>query len=629
MLFACSMIPFTAGASGLGEVRVTSKLGDRFRAEIPLLNFPSAIAQACFELTSKSADTIAEVPWLKDAQIALLSAPPRLVISTHRQVAEPVIQFAVHTACGVDLTRHYAAFLSPGEAADGMQPIAREPINVPAVSKAAPASTVSESSHLAQSAMRHTSQPGETTADMARRLYPRSELAQRRFIHKMIALNPEWLTSDSGDDMLPEGIELTYPKRPLPKVASTRPSPPPVAASKSVTKEVSRDRLMVKSSNEPTPLAPATPPTTTGEIGNRLNAVETQVGTLRRQLNALRAEYPTATPAIQTMLVEMETRLLTQEIYIARIKLAELQAAPEATNSGTVEKQIASPGNEQPEIAPIIAAASVQPPPASASPVTSTQVLATDRSGLGSLGFVLGAFGFGLGAFLYRRTSPGANKSAAMQELASSIAENIAPRRPVKLENMAPALAPNPLVDSWDEEIDPPTRAPMPEDPKEVEHPIELADIMMTYGRKHAAIEVLRSFIDIKPQASLLAGLRLLEIYQQTDMRHEFEQLAKQLATRFNVERASWDAILSPGAEIPGDPADLSEPPGAIGNIPQHIQTQIAANWGQKECLDFLHQLLTENRGGSRRGFSLSVTREILSLITLLEHKHRQCSATG
>ena len=93
-LFSCSLIPLVAGATGLGEMRVDSQLGDRFHAGLPRLNPSSSVVPSCFNLTTRTTEAISDVPWLQGAQIALKSSPPRLVISTRRQWSDTLVQLA-------------------------------------------------------------------------------------------------------------------------------------------------------------------------------------------------------------------------------------------------------------------------------------------------------------------------------------------------------------------------------------------------------------------------------------------------------------------------------------------------------------------------------------------------------
>lgn len=626
LLLSCSLIPLTAAAAGLGDIHVTSLLGERFRAEIPLLNSTSAIVPGCFQLTTDSPDAIDELPWLNDVQIALLSAPPRLLISSRRQVADPVVQLAVHTGCGVFLTRHYTALLSPREASN-RPPVAGER---PAVGRATSPRPIleksgGETSRSESGVAWRTAQAGETAVEMARRLYPRSRSAQKRFVRKMVALNPERLVSESGDEPLPEGVDLNYPAPVQPEPVLPRRQTPSVAAvAPPATKAGGGDRLMLMPSDEPLPAAQALPPATSEEIGNRLNDVEGQVRAMHGRLNALRVDYPTPPPAIQTVLVEIETRLLALELTVARIKLGELETVPKAVTPATAEEPAAKVVDAKASSVPIIPAASASSPiepPAGAIPSPT----------LGAALAVLGLFGFGLVAFLYRRAPrvrdtlvPTVGERARTHAFTQRPEVVEAPQRP--LVDAAPVVvvpeaASTPVPDKMQEEIDTPKESQVFEDPAEVEQPIELADLMLIYGRLEGAIEVLTTFIETKPKESLLPSLRLLEIYQQANMHREFEQVAEQLSRRFNIERVRWDVKLSHPTAGPDEPSDLSQPPCSIGDVPEHVHARIVANWGTTECLDFLRSLLSESRNGTREGFSVSVIHEILGLIRALENK--------
>jgi len=641
VLCACSLTPFAALATGLGDIGVRSQLGDRFRAEIPLVNAATSVSPSCFQLTTESPDGIADVPWLKDAQIALLSSPPRLVITTRRQVEDPLVQLAVYTGCGVYLTRHYTALLSPPE--ESSLPVTAHALaDARAASpKAAPEQPAGATTRVTRNPGARTAQAGESAADMAHRLYPHSRRAQQRFIRQMVALNPEWLTSESGDETLPEGANLRYPappERPLaappalrvaeslaevpgakPKTrspakvepAAQAPATISAAGSQSAPKAGGRDRLVLMPSDAPLPPEQAASHAAPGEIDNRLSAVEVQVGTMRAQLSALRAEYPTPPPAIQTLFIEMETRLMAVELNAARVKLATLAANAPPAPAPAADAQTAPAGNEQALPVPT-------PPPAPAqaasAPVPSAAPTQTLDAGLA----ILAVFGLGLGAFLYRRATRGSGALAPATTHGSLAGDGEPPPEAMP----TPAVPPTAGVDEIDDEIG--TRPRVVEAVDEAEHdfsPIDLANIMLTFGRTQGAVEVLQSAIEANPKESLQPGLRLLEIYKQADMRREFEQQAGQLGQLFNVERIRWEEmpLAAPATSVDG--GDGHRPPGAIEGVPEHIRTLIASNWGTRECLDGLHELLRDNRNGLRKGFSLSVTHEILGLIKTLEDK--------
>ncbi|MBK8400668.1 hypothetical protein [Propionivibrio sp.] len=624
-LIACSLTPVTAGAVGLGEIRITSKLGDRFHAEIPLLNSSPSIVPSCFNLTFQAADAMADVPWLKDAQIALMSSPPRLVISSRRQVVDPVVQLAIYTGCGTYLTRHYTALMSPPEEVKALPMLA--PVTAARREDAFEGphgQTVSDRGHAASSRM---ARAGETASDMARRLYPRSPRTQQRFIRRMIALNPEWLSSVAGDEVLPDGVELRYPAPPARSVVAVRPKIKTVAkSSKTVAVEASKDRLVLTPSDEP--LAPVKSAATvgSGEIDSRLVDVEQQIVAMRSQLTALHAEYPTPLPAMQTVFVEMESRLLAVELNVARIKLSSLAAEAQA-KVPVADTSANAAGNEKADSVPVSPPiASVSPPAPKAEARPSAPVADQGQPyALGTGLAALGIFGLGLGTYLFRRarrvkvgTTPGGS-------LNNPPRVGVHPKRELPEQRTIAPLD----IDLDDTPIAKPAQIDkMPtrvfKEPRKEEmdfSPIELANIMLSFGRAQGAVEVLQDFIKDSPAESLQPGLRLLEIYKQTEMRREFEQMAGQLAHRFNVERVHWNQDFLPATETPAVSMDSSRTPVTMNVMPTHIKARIAANWGTSECLDYLHALLRDTRGGARKGFSVLVTQEILGVIKTLEEK--------
>ena len=135
---------------------------------------------------------------------------------------------------------------------------------------------------------------------------------------------------------------------------------------------------------------------------------------------------------------------------------------------------------------------------------------------------------------------------------------------------------------------------------------MELAEIMMSFGRVDGAAQTLQDFIEANPKAALQPWMRLLEIYRESGMRADFDALATNLNQNFNIEVVHWDDA------APGERVEMSL------EILPHIRDQIDALWGKPECFEYLQQLLRDNRDGQRAGFTLSVVKEILLLIDLM-----------
>ena len=534
-------LPFTAEAVGLGELRVLSALGERFHGEIPILNTSGPISQGCFHLTESSPGAIPEAPWLANAHVSVLTDPPRLKISTRKQVLDPVAQLAIYTGCGNYLTRHYVALLSPPKEPSAAEPTALRPPETlstslpPAASAPAPApAPAKESSRSASRRASVAAMPGETASGMARRLYPRSEAAQKRFVSQMVALNPEWLTSTAGDEPLPEGVELNYPPPPSRRKKTERASSP-----------VSNDRLVL-SANEPLQLrldvelphvqpASSVSAPTGGEISARIYDVEQQIKAARVQIEALKGEYPAPPPAIRALIAELETRLVTIELNVARVDLANLEG----------EKKLAeAPAEAVPVLAkteiPVDKKMTVEAPVASALPVEKAQS-AEASGGTGGGTLVLGILGLGaaLGVLLHRRRgkrNEGLLQTGAVAEEPDSQTSLEERRMPVSQTVLA---ASSELEHAISE--DKTGGIHVVHDPEELEHPVEVADIMLIYGQTQEAMDVLRSFMEAHPGQSLRVAKRLLELYKQLGMKEEFEMLAVQTCSQYGLPLMSWN----------------------------------------------------------------------------------------
>ena len=155
---------------------------------------------------------------------------------------------------------------------------------------------------------------------------------------------------------------------------------------------------------------------------------------------------------------------------------------------------------------------------------------------------------------------------------------------------------------------------------------MELAEIMLSFGRVKGAAQALQEYIDTNPQEALKPWIRLMDVYRMAGMRHEFEKVARELNKNFNVEVQKWDQLAetqSQGAvDVVLETESASRRDGArvegIEVMPA-ITEQVLMRWPAGDVIDYLNQLLRDNRGGTRLGFSLSVVSDILFLIELKE----------
>jgi len=186
---------------------------------------------------------------------------------------------------------------------------------------------------------------------------------------------------------------------------------------------------------------------------------------------------------------------------------------------------------------------------------------------------------------------------------------------PAEMRAMPPvqhSIAPLPPADTSAEWADP-TFAPahpipFDETVDEQDSALELAEIMMSFGRTQGAAETLADYIRNNPRQAVKPWLKLLDVYHVAGMRSEFEALTRQLNKTFNVKMVSWNDFKA----VRSAPADTVE------KMP-HITQRLQDLWGTQEAQAYIHQILRDNRNGTREGFPLSVVEELLLLLAILD----------
>ncbi len=158
---------------------------------------------------------------------------------------------------------------------------------------------------------------------------------------------------------------------------------------------------------------------------------------------------------------------------------------------------------------------------------------------------------------------------------------------------------------------------PAEEAAEEHESAIELAEIMIGFGRVQGAAETLAEFIQSNPKKSVTPWLKLLDVYRAAGLRSDFDALARQLNKTFNVKSVTWDTF---------DEARAASK--SIEQMP-HVVKTLTELWGTPECQAYLEKLLRDNRDGTREGFPLSAIDEILVLAAILEEELGPYRAPG
>lgn len=571
VLFALSG---SVSAVGLGELRGQPNLGDRLRLEIELLGTDKQpVDAACFRLIRPAGSD--DLPWLKQASLSVRKGAPQVLqIRSEIPLREPILQVAIQLACGHEISREYMLLASPTK--EGVvQAEPRAGVEAPTV----PAS-------------RSVQRPSRVRPAQAEAVEP--------------------------------------PPRLMPRKAERRTAPNRLP-----------DRLMLSGG---------------GEVGEPSLRLSTELMSHRdgeakeTKRDILRLEY--------RMLMALNEQATTQLATAEKLRnmedsLGELQQRA-ADFAGRAEKDAAA-------VTPIAPKSEALPPPEVApavQPKVVKAVVPEASSGLSEwsiYGLLLGGL-LGLGGWLGWRNYRERQQRLVEDEypiLAPEIA--VDPQREIERDDQAVDfhLGQTSLEPAYPAAIDleldggqalgadlselPAKKDSLNRDSVmsmtsttvdehfEANPVMELAEIMLSFGRVKGAAQALQEYIDNNPQEALQPWVRLLEVYRLAGMRSEFDAVAHNLNQHFNVEVQHWDAAPASAQELDlvvDDAPPIAPRPQTIEDMPRLIK-MVCDLWQTGDVVGYLYQLLRDNRGGKRIGFSLPVVEEILFLIELKETSNR------
>lgn len=568
-----------AAAIGLGELRGQPNLGEQLRLEIVLLGADKQTPDStCFRLVRPEND--GDLPWLKKATLSVRQGNPRILeIRTDAILREPILQLAVQLGCGHEVSREYILLASP-----------------------------------------ETSLSPPVTSQ--RRLREDAPTRSSRMDLQVMASPPT----------MPEKIEP--PVRRAPRRAERLPVPNALP-----------DRVMLSHGID------------VGEPSLRLATEILAVSgdaakEARREI--LRIEF--------RMLMALNEQATSQLATAEKLRRMEDTLGELQQRAGEFSRRIEQ-GGASAESPVVIANAPTLAPavPASAPDVPRKPGIADAETSSGLSDWHLYGVFFGvllgLGGWLGWR-----NYREARQRLVDEAHVLLVPESAVDSRRESEPddsgsvdLHFNTPVDGLQAPVDlhldggEPTLAlpsaglprPMFAGPDSVsgaatldEHfeasPVmELADIMLSFGRVKGAAQALQEYIDNNPQEALQPWIRLMDVYRMAGMRDEFERVAKNLNQQFNVEIQHWDpspSLLHEQAldSVAGDLAVLPVAPRieSLEDMPRIIGI-VCEMWQGADVVGYLYQLLRDNRGGKRLGFALPVVEEILFLIELKETSNR------
>lgn len=578
-----------AMALGLGQISVHSRLGERLRAEVELVEGDSGerISADCFRL-STSPDPYSTIPVLQRAHISLVrqSGKRRLLISSEQPVNDPLLQISLRAGCNAEVVRDYMLIIDPVD-------------------------TNSNQAARREAAVRPARDLRQDTADS-----PSMQKLTRR-----------------SPDSPPEALAAD---RPRPERRRT-----PARKSQSATAQMS-DQLRISAS-------------ATGEE-NRLEGLTLRLAT------ELSDGAPYGATENQRALLRLEYRVLTAMRAQAdeQLSLAEQVRTLESAFSelrSAAEKLVPPAAQSQAPASPTTIPMARNDPAQRTSPRSDAQSLTAMDRWIGSAGVGALLAIVGLLVWIFRRQAQRAAPPAPGLETSAkaATAELSLPNAPETRStaegdlNLAPPAQHLRENDGTSAESQPsaplrrgvaPAPEPVPAAPGQPPHEtavlaeqsgfnpvIELADIMLAFGRIKGATETLLDYIEANPEEALQPWIKLLDIYRLNGMRQEYESLAQRLRQHFNVAPANWEtsAELPPRPDENGDEgalpfAALLPRLPSIGQI-VHVRDEIARTWGSRESLVYIDKLLRDNRQGERQGFALSTVNELLFLLAILEKR--------
>lgn len=566
-----------ANAIGFGDITLHSAIGQSLRAEVPLIGVSGeAVDNACFALAPLEGS---DLPVVTAARVRVVrgNAGYRLMILGQRPIAEPIFTISLRASCGVDLQRDYVLMPEPPlSQGDGEPPAA--PVAVAPPPPPPPPAT----------ARTWRASSGDTLESIAESLAGGSAAQQQRMLSALRRANPQL----HPDDPLSEGSAIRVPdlkrrtpaespaietmarvERPPARIKSPaapgRREIPPPASDAPLPAPAPRDRLLVGAAPAETsaPAKAAAQPSM-GDIEARMLKLETTLHSLNSEVDKLN-----------------NALMLATEVLAAQNKLQTLQS-------------------------PLPAAAPAQATPPAAPP-------GAPRSNWLDLLFSAllgGGIAAGLAGVLSRRRERRSDLdlplavTAYRPEIPAAPAQD-EPSATVPLADPPPASPAGVDIPLDGFSAPPPSAAPV--GPAVLvddnESALELAEIMLSFGRIRGAADTLAQHIEENAPANIQPWTMLLDLYRRGDMRQEFENLMLRVRERFNVQVAGWDDLISPISGLK-----------SIENY-AHIIERVVKHWGQQACLDYLYDLVHDNRAGQRDGFPLEVVEEIVLLMRVQE----------
>ena len=640
-----SLVPGSVCAAGLSELSSHPALGERLHLELNILGADQASLGAhCFRLVTPP--NAAGIPWIKSAHLTVRQGtPPVLEIRSQQVIAEPIMAFAVQVSCGQEFVREYMILASPPK-----EKVAEQPLVLPA----SPASTVPSASLVP--AVQGRSAHSDSGPAPVRRHRPARDAAASVDSAATPRLAPSRSVRPvrhAADRLSLSAGESSAEPRLRFALDMALPTPSPQAT------DVQRERLRLEF--------------------RMLMALQAQALD-QLEANAKIKALDQALQEVQKQPVERSTLPPAPVTPLATASPEAGTAVPPAASAPAASPVVPPPSvPAAPAVAPVTAASPVVMPKAEEASGWAAW-LPEDWPLYGGLVAVFALLASGLvlrdrqarrkllesrEALIPFSVSDDTPDLSAHEEVSGvdssrAIEPHLdSPRLvPQPLETVEPVVAavePSPEPEMPEEAPPPPVFADLEfdspavaatvdtpqtaqiakpavvEENREASPVMELADIMLSFGRVKGAAQALKEYVDANPKEALQPWIRLLDVYRMAGMKEEFETLAQSLNQNFNVEIQHWETSTVQAAAEPDNntiefmledivvdaaPVPVAKGPSTLEDMPRILQ-QVIEHWHGDDFVVFAEGLLRDNRGGARQGFSLTVVEDLLFLIDL------------
>lgn len=619
-IVVANVIP-SAFALSLGGEQLTSSLGQPLRLVIPLLGSTTdSLETRCFRMVAPSLSDGLSVITQARIELQTTTNPPQLIIRSNRSIDEPVVRISIEAGCDAPIRRDYTILLDP-------------PSVQPLETRSAPVAPSQSLPIAAERPPITAKAPELSAADKAAIAAERA--ASRRAANAAAARKSSAAVNRDNALTARPGQSQTQ-----------------ASATTATAKQLRQDKLEVQggSRSDSTPqvadaslaalavprLRIASDLMSFSEPGRQPGAAP--VDELQAAIAKDRRARLIAAPIESDLAPRLEA-----DLVVAQRRLAELQSQLAA--AGMVVKNGAP--------ADTSAAANSQPPSTAVAPAASAGWDWRNWIWIPGLLLVAGLIGF----LMRQRRSPtqpqfaavNADDAAYSQDDEITVVRTVVARNDVKNQpniasldeptvlpvsaataaragaaltpsaNQARVSAtPNPIIATRDErEAADRLNNPLFQlrdteshvDVTELSQVTDEAQVYADLGRNDQAIELLRDHIDAQTGevTSPAPWLMIFELYRRTNNRQGYDELAPQFRKHFNGRVPDWDNY---GHELALDDGLEAFP---------HLVARIERDWGTAEARKFLEELLYDNRGGSRLGFSLAAYRDILLLLQVHE----------